>query len=94
MQQLCCLDAPMPGNDLVIVIDQNRVVEAEPLDALRNLLDLLERMGAGIARIRSQRVGRSVFEVHLGSPLLWKNLDRSGDPQPKSPRGRRCFMSK
>jgi hypothetical protein len=46
----------MPGNDLVIVIDQNGIVKAEALDALRNLPDLLGRVGAGITRIRSQRV--------------------------------------
>jgi hypothetical protein len=31
----------MSGNDLVIVIDQNGVVKAETVNALRNLLDLL-----------------------------------------------------
>jgi ABC-type branched-subunit amino acid transport system ATPase component len=75
-QQLCCLDAPMPGNDLVIVVDQNGIVEAETLDTPSNLLDLLRRVRAGVARVRSQRVGRPVFEVHIGSPFMWKNLDR------------------
>jgi hypothetical protein len=39
----------MSGDDLVIVINKNGVVEAEPLDAPRNLLDLLGRVGTGIA---------------------------------------------
>ena len=41
IEQLCCLDPSMSGNDLVIVIDQNGVIEAEPLDAARDLPDLL-----------------------------------------------------
>jgi hypothetical protein len=39
----------MSGNDLAIVIDQNRVIEPEPFDAARDLPDLLRRMGTGIA---------------------------------------------
>ena len=54
----------MSGDDLVIVIDKNGIVEAEPLDAARDLLDLLRRVGTGIARVRSQRVGRPVFKIH------------------------------
>ena len=54
----------MSGDDLVIVIDKNGVVEAEPLDAPRNLLDLLGRVGTGIAGIRSQRVSWPVFKIH------------------------------
>ncbi len=42
----------MPRDDLVIVIDQDRVVEPEPLDAASNLLDLLGRMRARIAWVR------------------------------------------
>jgi hypothetical protein len=94
IQQLRRLNAPMSGDNLVIVIDQNGIVKAETLDTPRDLLDLFGRVGTGIARIRPQRVGRPVFKVHLGSPLSWKNLDRTGDPLPHSPRGRRCFMSK
>ena len=54
----------MSGHDLIIVIDQNGVVEAEPLDTARDLLNLLGRVGPGVARVRSQRVGGSVFKVH------------------------------
>jgi hypothetical protein len=64
MQQLCCLNAPVSGNDLVIVVDQNGIVEAETLDTPSNLLDLPRRVRPGVARVRSQRVGRPVFEVH------------------------------
>src|SRR5882757_2503305 len=65
IQQLCCLNAPMSGNDLVVVIDQNGVVKAEPLDAVRDLPDLLGRVSAGVTWIGTQRVGRPVFEVHF-----------------------------
>lgn len=57
-------NAPMSGNDLVIVIDQNGIVEAESLDAARDLRDLLRRVLAGVARIWSQRVGGPIFKVH------------------------------
>ena len=79
------LNAPMSGNDLVIVIDQNGVVEAEPLDAARDLLDLLRRVGTRIARIGSQRMGRPVFEIHFRFSVEWKNLDRNVDRLGNSP---------
>jgi hypothetical protein len=41
----------VPGDDLVIIADQHRVGEAEPLDAVGDLLDLLLGMGAGIAAV-------------------------------------------
>jgi hypothetical protein len=42
-------NTPMTGDDQVIIIDQDRIVESEALDALRDLLDLLRRMGSCIA---------------------------------------------
>jgi hypothetical protein len=57
----------MPGDDLVVVIDQNGVVEAETLDAACDLLNLLGRVSAGVARVRSQRVGGSVSKFMGGS---------------------------
>ncbi len=67
IQQLCRLDPPVSGDDLVIIVDQDGVIEAETFDAARNLLDLLGRMGTGIAWIRSQRVG-GLFSKFMGSP--------------------------
>jgi hypothetical protein len=42
-------DPAMARDDFTIIIDQDRVVEAEAFDAPRDLLDLLRRMGARIA---------------------------------------------
>jgi hypothetical protein len=76
----------MSGNDLVIVIDQNGVVEPETLDTARDLLDLLRGVGASIARIGAERVGRPVFEIHFRFSVGWENLDRNLDGAPHSPR--------
>src|SRR5260221_1429854 len=50
---------------------KNGVVEAEAIDAARDLPNLLRRVGAGVARIRSQRVGWPVLKVHGGSKKVW-----------------------
>jgi hypothetical protein len=39
------------GNDFVVIADQNRVVEAEPLDAVGDLADLLAGMGARVTAV-------------------------------------------
>jgi hypothetical protein len=57
----------MSGNDLIILVDQHGVVEAEALDASGNLPDLLGRVGTGVARIGSQRVGRAISKF-MGAP--------------------------
>lgn len=49
-QGLGSLDPPMPGKDGVGLIDQHRIGEAEGPDRLRNLLQLLFRMGSSVAR--------------------------------------------
>jgi len=38
----------MAGDDLLGIIDQDRIAEAEPRDAVRDLPNLLLRMRAGI----------------------------------------------
>jgi hypothetical protein len=45
----------MPGDHLELPIDQDRDVETECLNAVRDLADLLVAMEAGILRIESQR---------------------------------------
>jgi hypothetical protein len=91
IQQLCRLNAAMSGNDLIIVIDQHGVVEAKTLYTSRDLLDLLGRVGTGIAKIGPQRMGRPVFEVHIGSPFVGKNLHRSVARPPLSSRTKVLF---
>jgi hypothetical protein len=39
--QLCRLDATVPGNDLIIVVNQNGIIKSETVDAAGDLLDLL-----------------------------------------------------
>src|ERR1700722_13447774 len=77
IEQLGSLDTPMSGNDLIIVVDQYGVVEAEARNAAGNLPDLLGRVGAGIARIGSQRVGRAVFKVHFESSEVLNNQEET-----------------
>lgn len=55
-EHACSRKTSMACDDLTFIVDQDRVVEAEPLDAFRDQLDLLRRMGAGIARVGLQRV--------------------------------------
>jgi hypothetical protein len=43
-EQHCSFHSPVPGEDLVVLADQNGVGEPEPLDAATDLLDLLLRM--------------------------------------------------
>ena len=46
--------AAMPGDDLAIWVDQNRIVESKLGDAGGDLCDLGRGMGAGIAGIGNQ----------------------------------------
>jgi hypothetical protein len=43
-EQHCSFHSPVPGEDLVVLADQNGVGEPEPLNAATDLLDLLLRM--------------------------------------------------
>ena len=54
-QELGGLDPPVAGYDLVLVRDQDWVREAEPLDALGDLPQLLLRVSAGIAGVGPER---------------------------------------
>ena len=53
-EQLGGLDPAMAGDDLAVVADQHRIGEAEPLDAVGDLPNLLLGMGAGIAGVGPQ----------------------------------------
>jgi hypothetical protein len=46
------LQAGVARDDAISLVDQDRIDEAELLDAVGDLLDLLLGMGTGIARIR------------------------------------------
>jgi len=52
------------GDDLILVIDKDRIAEAKSLDAIRNLTDLLLAVRPSIVRVGPQLAGKSVFDVH------------------------------
>ena len=47
-KELCRLDTAMAGEDPVLIVDQDRIGEAEGLDTLGDLADLLSGMGPRI----------------------------------------------
>jgi hypothetical protein len=66
--QLCGLGAAMSRNDLLVVIDQDRIVEPEPLDTPCDLLNLPFRMGPRVTRLGPERTqGQRLNLHHLAS---------------------------
>ncbi len=63
-EKLGGLDAAVPGDDLVIITDQDWVSESELSDAVGDLSDLLLAVGAGVSWIRSQTCDRHRFNGH------------------------------
>jgi len=59
----------MPGQDVIVLIDQHRLGEAEAFNAARNLLHLQLRMRARIARPGFKLAGRQVLD-RRHAPLL------------------------
>lgn len=64
--------AAMPGDDPALIIDQDGIGEAEALNRVRDLADLLATMGSGVAFGGLEAVQGSVFDgagrgaLHLG----------------------------
>ena len=76
--------APMPGNDAVVAVGQDRVGEAELADRRRDLRHLLVTVRPCIPRIGDQRRKRAVLylevaieDVHASDPPEHKGLGRS-----------------
>jgi hypothetical protein len=63
-KKLCGFHPAVPGDDLVIVADQDRIGEAEPPDAVGDLPDLLPGMGPGIAPVRPQARDSHSLDSH------------------------------
>jgi hypothetical protein len=63
-KQLCGLDPAMPGNDLLLIVNENRIVEAESLDAVRNLADLLLGVRPRIACVGTEHFYRNHRDLH------------------------------
>ena len=58
----------MPGDDHLVLADQDRVGETEFRDRGRDLGDLIGRMGPGIADVGHQPVGRHHLNLHGRRP--------------------------
>lgn len=69
----------MSGDDAVSVVDQDRVGEAEALDASGDLLDLLSRMGSGVATIGAQVGGRKQLHRRRQGRGVHGNVRAGGD---------------
>src|SRR2546421_5172810 len=69
----------MPRNDLIHVIDQDRIAEAKPFDATRDLTDLLLAVRPGVVWIGPQLAGKRVLDVHWRSPFLFRIAPCSPD---------------
>ena len=59
--------AAVASDDLLRIVHQDRVAEAELLDALCDLPNLLPRMRSGIVWVRPQLAHRRVFNLHIAS---------------------------
>jgi hypothetical protein len=66
----------MPSDDLAVIADQHRIGEAEPLDAVGDLPDLLFGVSPGIAGVRPQ--GATSIDERMGllkcSKDIWRPL--------------------
>src|SRR5262249_59552497 len=69
-KQNCRGIAAATGNDVVTIVDQNRHHKAEGGDTVRDLADLLLRMGSRVARIGFKRVDRDRLHCYHESLLL------------------------
>jgi hypothetical protein len=65
--ELCCRHPAMAGQDGIVVVNEDRVGEAEVLDALRQLSDLALGVGASIAAVGAELRNGPLFDVADGS---------------------------
>ena len=76
LQELCCLDPPMTGDDLAIMGDEDWVGEPKPLDRRCDLPDLLFGMRPRVARERAERRDRPIYNLRTAHLDLPNQLDR------------------
>jgi hypothetical protein len=58
------LDPAMPGDNLILIVDQHWVVEAKSGYAIGNLSDLLLRMSSRVSFVRPQFAEQCILNVH------------------------------
>ena len=73
-QKPCCLDPAMASQDCLLIVDKDRIGEAEALDAVGNLAQLLPRVHSGIARPRAQCRNGDQFKGSLGHKGLLSGI--------------------
>src|SRR5215472_11111196 len=66
-EQLCRFDPPVTGDDLVVIINQDRIAESKPRDAFRDFLDLLARVGPRVCLVRHKLAHRRDFNFAAGA---------------------------
>src|SRR6266568_7196896 len=64
-EELGGFHATVTSDDLLVIIDQNRIAEAELRDAVGDLADLLLRMRPGIVRVWPQLANSYIVDFHL-----------------------------
>ena len=60
-------DATMSGDDAVLPIEQNRIGEAEFLDAFGDLLDLFSTVGPCVSVVRFQSGDRKIGDREIAT---------------------------
>ena len=65
-EKLCRGDPPVPGDDLALLIDQNRIAEAKALYAFGNLADLLLGVCTRVVRVGPERFDRKHLHFEGG----------------------------
>src|SRR5436305_1327410 len=80
-EQLGGFDPPVTGDDLILVINKDRIAEAKSLDAIRDLTDLLFAVRPRIVRVGPQLADKRVLDVHWRSPFLFRIAPCSPDLQ-------------
>jgi hypothetical protein len=62
----------MAGDDLLCIVDQDRIAEPELLDAVCDLPDLALRMRSGIVGVRPQLASKRIFNFHRNSSSQYR----------------------
>jgi hypothetical protein len=64
----------MASQNHILIVDENRVCEAEGPDALCDLPDLLARMGSSIMRIGLQIFGHGINNKKFGHTVIFLSI--------------------
>ena len=79
-QKFCCFDPTMTSNDLVIAINQNRIIESKLDDRPSDLVLLLVGMNARVARVGLELGNETLFDAQMPGPHTARFAFRHGSP--------------